>query len=70
MKRGQRVMIINSEDCFNGKVGVISDAFRKDVWDDPEVPEYMVDLDPIEDEYGELVNATGLLFNITELEAV
>lgn len=70
MKRSQRVRIINSEDCFNGQIGVISDVFRKDVWDDPEVPEYMVDLDPIEDEFGELVNATGLLFNLTELEAV
>lgn len=70
MKRGQRVMIVNSEDCFNGQVGVVSDTLRKDVWDDPEVPEYLVDLPPIEDEMGDLITATGLLFNITELEAV
>lgn len=70
MKRGQRVLITNSEACFNGQIGVISKVFPKEVWDDPEVPEYMVDLDPIEDENGELVNAEGLLFNITELETV
>ena len=70
MKRGQRVLIVNSEACFNGKVGVISEVFSKDVWDDPNVPEYSVDLDPIEDENGELIDATCLLFNISELEAV
>ncbi|WYV99044.1 hypothetical protein Roomu2_00046 [Pseudomonas phage vB_PpuM-Roomu-2] len=70
MRRGQRVRVVNSEACFNGKIGVIFDTIRKDVWDDPGVPEFIVDLDPIEDEMGELVDATGLLFNITELEPV
>lgn len=70
MKRGQRVLIVNSEACFNGKLGVITKVFPKEVWDDPDVPEYMVDLGPIEDTNGELVDANGLLFNITELEAV
>ncbi|WYV99214.1 hypothetical protein KoPa4_00046 [Pseudomonas phage vB_PpuM-KoPa-4] len=70
MRRGQRVIVVNSEACFNGKIGVISNTLRKEVWDSPEVPEYIVDLDPVEDEMGELVDATGLLFNITELEPV
>lgn len=70
MKRNDKVVVVAGEAPFIGMIGTLSQCFPKSVWDDPNIPEYMVDFPPIEDENGELVQATGLFFTAEEIEKV
>ena len=69
MKRGNQVRVLDSGP-FYGMIGTITKVYAKETWDDPDCPEYEVNLGVIEDsEYNE-VDATALWFNASELELV
>lgn len=70
MKRGQRVRIAEDVNVFAGMLGVITKAFPKDAWDDPDMPEYTVDIESFTDEECNEVDGRNLWFTADELEAV
>lgn len=69
MKRGQRVRIAEDVAFFAGMVGVITKAFPQNTWDDPDVPEYCVDIESFIDEEQNEVDGRNLWFTADELEA-
>ena len=70
MKRGDSVRVLDDVPVFGGKAGVITKAFPKDVWDNPDVPEYTIDIpDFVDSEYNDVVGS-NLWFTAEELEAV
>lgn len=68
MKRGDKVRIDLTVPVFAGMIGTITKSYPKDTWDDPDCPEFEVNVGVFEDDEYNEVDGSSLWFTAAELE--